>query len=79
MAARTQLNINVSPALLKQLKRTSIKSGKTLTQLVCETLENAISSNSFEDSSHPSLLELEQRLKAIEEVLALKESTHWKV
>ena len=36
--ARTQLNINIDPALLAELKSEAIKNGKTLTDLVTEKL-----------------------------------------
>ncbi len=66
MGRRTQLNINIPPELLKALKRTSIKSGKPLSTLVTETLEEAISANTCKKSRGSSLTSIEKRLEHLE-------------
>ncbi len=61
---RTQLNINIDPELLLQLKQEAIKNSQTLTQYVTEQLRlnpQTLRGNSLED-----------RLSRIEESLGLK-------
>ena len=60
---RSQLNINVDPALLLKLKSEAIKQGKTLTEFVTEML-STVESISKNDA-------LEQRLEKIEQHLNL--------
>ena len=64
---RTQLNINIDPNLLLQLKSEAIKNGQTLTQYVTQQLEVA---PKIEQESV-----LEQRLLRIEEKLGLNKSS----
>ena len=62
---RTQLNINIDPELLFQIKSEAIKEGKTLSAFVIEKLSNIQSSSSTD--------KLEQRLRKIEKHLNLNE------
>ena len=64
---RTQLNINIDPNLLLQLKSEAIKNGQTLAQYVTQQLEVA---PKIEQESV-----LEQRLSRIEEKLGLNKSS----
>ena len=64
--ARTQLNINIDPALLLKLKSEAIKNGMTLTQFVTLKL-STIDSISTNDA-------LEARLARIEKHLHLSKS-----
>ena len=64
---RTQLNINIDPSLLLQLKSAAIKEGKTLTDFVIAKLK---------DNNHTQSAEsLEQRLLKIENFLQLDEKS----
>ena len=45
--ARTQLNINIDPALLSRLKSESIKSGKTLSNFLTELISNSLDGNEY--------------------------------
>ena len=65
---RTQLNINIDPALLLRLKAEAIKSGKTLTDFVVEQL-NKTPTKQLEDN------QLEKRLLRIERALMLEEQS----
>ncbi len=65
---RTQLNINIDPALLVKLKAEAIKSGKTLTDFVVDQLKKA-PNQKIERS-------LEERLQRIEKTLNLEESSN---
>ncbi len=75
MSKRTQLNINISPDLLRDLKRAAIKSGKNLTTFVTEILEKEmIQNNSFESIDSNELLLFEERLKSLEDHVYLLKS-----
>ena len=63
---RTQLNINIDPLLMERLKEGAIKSGKTISEFVAESISNQLA------NQHPVGLEsklflLEKRLNFIEE------------
>ena len=62
---RTQLNINIDPALLLKLKSEAIKQGKTLTDFVVEQLK----------SSEPKVSDdnLEQRLLRVEALMGIND------
>ena len=70
MTKRTQLNINISPQLLKELKKTAIKSKKTLSTLVSEILSNEIYKNSSDQSPATSRVLIERRLESIEKIIS---------
>ena len=60
---RTQLNINIDPALLLKLKSEAIKQGKTLTDFVVEQLKESATKASDEN--------LEQRLLRVEALMGI--------
>ena len=60
---RTQLNINIDPALLLQLKSEAIKQGKTLTNFVVDQLKGSAAIVSEEN--------LEQRLLRVEALMGI--------
>ena len=60
---RTQLNINIDPALLLKLKSEAIKQGKTLTDFVVEQLKDSATTESDDN--------LEQRLLRLEALLGI--------
>ena len=61
MGERSQLNINISPDLLKRIKMHARKQGLTITEYVTDTMENFLDGN--ED------LTLEERMKKLEKKL----------
>ena len=61
--ARTQLNINIDPALLLKLKSEAIKQGKTLTDFVVEQLKDSATTVSDDN--------LEQRLLRVEALMGI--------
>ena len=63
---RSQLNINIQSELLEKLKVASIKSGKTITEYVSESITNQIE-NSFPDNLDSRLLLIEERLGLIDD------------
>ena len=60
---RTQLNININPALLLKLKSEAIKQGKTLTDFVVEKLQESAAIVSDDN--------LEQRLLRVEALMGI--------
>ncbi len=62
---RTQLNINIDPALLLKLKSKAIKQGKTLTDFVVEQLKGAATTVSDDN--------LEQRLLRVEALMGIND------
>ena len=61
MGERSQLNINISPDLLKRIKRRAKKQGLTITDYVTEAMTIVLDGN--ED------LNLEERMKRLEKKL----------
>ncbi len=59
--SRKQLNINIDPELLLNLKSEAIKSGKTLTEFVTAQLQK-IATESREDTLEARLLKIEEHL-----------------
>ena len=64
---RTQLNINIDPGLLQQLKRAAIRSGKTTTEFVSESITNQLEQDSLAETLDSRVLSLEVRLSLLEE------------
>ena len=60
---RTQLNINISPELLKALKKTARRSGLTMTEFVAKALATSI--DAIEDQTY------EERLSKIEQKIQI--------
>ena len=71
---RTQLNININAKLLKSLKLKSIIEDKTLSEYIVNILESHENYSSFSNSSsfENKLIELDSRIKEIEEVIKIK-------
>ena len=63
---RSQLNINIQPELLEKLKVAAIRSGKTITEYVSESITNQME-NSFPDNLDSRLLAIEEKLGLIED------------
>ena len=59
MGDRSQLNINISPDLLKRIKQHATKQGLTITEYVTNTMTTVLEGN--ED------LTLEERMKKLED------------
>ena len=71
---RTQLNININAKLLKSLKLKSIIEDKTLSEYIVKILESHENDNYLSNpiSYENKLIELDSRIKGIEEVIKLK-------
>ena len=71
---RTQLNININAKLLKSLKLKSIIEDKTLSEYIVKILESHENDNHLSNpiSFENKLIELDSRIKEIEEVIKLK-------
>ena len=71
---RTQLNININAKLLKSLKLKSIIEDKTLSEYIVKILESHENDNHLSNpiSYENKLIELDSRIKEIEEVIKIK-------
>ena len=71
---RTQLNININAKLLKSLKLKSIIEDKTLSDYIVKILESHENDNHLSNpiSYENKLIELDSRIKEIEEVIKIK-------
>ena len=71
---RTQLNININAKLLKSLKLKSIIEDKTLSEYIVKILESHENDNHLSNpiSYENKLIELDSRIKEIEEIIKLK-------
>ena len=71
---RAQLNININAKLLKSLKLKSIIEDKTLSEYIVKILESHENDNHLSNpiSYENKLIELDSRIKEIEEVIKLK-------
>ena len=85
MAERTQLNVNISPELLKVLKQNAIKSGSTLAKYVTQIIQSYVSKdNLIEDDNliNKRINSVESQLKEIAEKLdnfnSMKSNTSYK-
>ena len=74
---RSQLNINIDAKLLKSLKLKSIIEDKTLSEYIVNILESYENDNHISNSSsyETKLIELDSRIKEIEEMINLKKFT----
>ena len=78
MAERTQLNVNISPELLKTLKHNAIKSGMTLATYVTDIIKLYVNNeNLLEEDSHidKRIESMELQLEAISNQLDILNST----
>ena len=70
MAERTQLNVNISPELLKSLKHNAIKSGMTLANYVTEIIKCYISNEDLiEEEEQNNSNRVSARIESIENQL----------
>ena len=72
MAERTQLNVNISPELLKVLKQNAIKSGLTLAKYVTQIIQSYVSKEDLIDDENlidKRINSIESQLKEIAENL----------
>ncbi len=68
--SRTQLNINIDPQLMQKMKESAIKSGKTITEFVSESIFNNLE-NFFPENLEVKIALIEERVNTIEENLRL--------
>ena len=85
MAERTQLNVNISPELLKVLKQNAIKSGSTLAKYVTQIIQSYVSKEDvIEDENliDKRINSIESQLNEISEKLnnfnSMKSNTSYK-
>ena len=74
MSDRTQLNINISPELLKVLKQNAIKSGTTLSKYVTKLIKVYVSNEKFpeeNDSVDSRIDNIENQLREISSKLSV--------
>ncbi len=67
--SRTQLNINIDPELLQELKTAAIRAGKTTTEFVSESIANYLEKYSPNDTLDSRMMLLEERISLLEEKL----------
>ena len=65
---RSQLNISIQPELLEKLKVAAMRSGKTMTEFVSESIANQIE-NSCPESIESRLSLIEQRLGLLTDIV----------
>ena len=63
---RTQLNINIDPALLLKLKSEAIKQGKTVTDFVSLAIKNQVNNAFAEKNLEDRVSSVEQRISVLE-------------
>ena len=70
MSARTQLNINIKPDLLKNLKKVALENNRRLVDLINEILTNYINETKSEITKNRSILdeldEVKNRISVLE-------------
>ena len=57
MSARTQLNINIKPDLLKDLKKVALDNNRRLVDLINEILINYVDGKKTEQINHRNILD----------------------
>ena len=67
---RSQLNISINPELLKRIKESARKSGKSITNYVTDCCANQVENFSGQ-STDSRLNTIEEKLESIEKTLAL--------
>tara|TARA_A100000164_G_scaffold87427_1_gene75176 strand:- start:161 stop:385 length:225 start_codon:yes stop_codon:yes gene_type:complete len=66
MSARTQLNININPELLKILKKSALENNRRLVDLINEILTNYVNETKIDQTKKRSIQdELEQVKKRL--------------
>ena len=70
MSARTQLNININPDLLKSLKKIALENNRRLVDLISEILSNYVQETKSEQTKNRSILdeldEVKNRISILE-------------
>ena len=70
MSSRTQLNININPDLLKNLKKVALENNRKLVELINEVLSNYISDIKNDQTNNRSILdeldEVKNRISILE-------------
>ena len=70
MPERTQLNININPDLLKNLKKIALENNRKLVELINEVLTNYISDIKNDQTKYRSILdeldEVKNRISVLE-------------
>ncbi len=70
MPERTQLNININPDLLKNLKKVALENNRKLVDLINEILVNYLEDNKTNQTKNRSVLdeldELKKRISLLE-------------
>ena len=57
MAERTQLNINIKPDLLKNLKKVALENNRKLVELINEVLTNYVNETLIDQTKNRRILE----------------------
>ena len=72
MPGRTQLNININPDLLKNLKKTALENNRKLVELINEVLTNYIRDTKNDQTKNRSILdeldEVKNRISILENI-----------
>mgnify|MGYP001184383151 CR=1 FL=1 len=70
MTERTQLNININPALLKNLKKIALENNRKLVELINEVLTNYINEMKNDQTNNRSIYdeldEVKNRISVLE-------------
>ena len=70
MSARTQLNININPDLLKNLKKIALENNRRLVDLISEILSNYVQETKNDQTKNRSILdeldEVKNRISVLE-------------
>ena len=70
MPERTQLNININPDLLKNLKKAALENNRKLVELINEVLTNYVNEIKSDQTKNKSILdelnEVKNRLSVLE-------------
>tara|TARA_Y100000739_G_C20327632_1_gene337318 strand:+ start:324 stop:548 length:225 start_codon:yes stop_codon:yes gene_type:complete len=70
MSARTQLNININPDLLKNLKKIALENNRRLVDLISEILSNYVQETKNDQTKNRSILdeldEVKNRISILE-------------
>ena len=75
---RTQLNINIDPSLLEELKKSSIRSGKTLSNFLTEIISKFLSEDNA-NYSNKKINEFEKKIGVLERQISVLLLDHQKI
>ena len=72
MPERTQLNININPDLLKNLKKAALENNRKLVELINEVLTNYVNEIKSDQTKNKSILdeldEVKNRISVLENI-----------